>query len=38
MSEIMVRKRIKEGIFRNDQMNDLTEFDLNTDIVIILYM
>ena len=39
-SEMIVRKimRVKEGISRNNQMNDITEFDLYVDIVLIVYM
>ena len=33
ISEKIVRKRISESIFDNYQMNYLTKFDLNVDIV-----
>ena len=36
ISEIMVRKRIPEGIFGNYQMNYWTEFDLYIDIILIV--
>ena len=38
MSEIMVRRRIYEGILGNYLINYLTEFDVFIDIVLILHM
>ena len=38
ISEILVRKRILEGILGNYQMNYITEFDLDVDIVLMIYI
>ena len=38
ISEIMVRKRNKEEILGKYQINYITEFDLYTDIVLIVHM
>ena len=38
ISEMIVRKRIYEGIFGNYQMKYFREFNLHADIVLIVYM